>query len=118
MHYWEMNPNQQRAFRERVGPPTETGCRLWQGSIMRGGRREGYGRYSASFPSDTKNKTGRYSLYKCAKAHRLSYERWYGPIPEGLELHHICRTRACVEPTHLTPVTHAENVSYSQRPKT
>lgn len=46
-----------------------------------------------------------------AKAHRLVYELLRGPIPEGLELDHLCRNRRCVKPGHLEPVTHAENVS-------
>ncbi len=43
-------------------------------------------------------------------AHRLSYELFVGPIPDGLELDHLCRTPACVNPAHLEPVTHQENI--------
>ena len=43
-------------------------------------------------------------------AHRLSYEAFVGPIPAGLELDHLCRVRSCVNPTHMEPVTHGENV--------
>lgn len=42
--------------------------------------------------------------------HRVMYERVNGPIPEGLELDHLCRQRACCNPEHLEPVTHIENV--------
>jgi HNH endonuclease len=43
-------------------------------------------------------------------AHRWGYEHLVGPIPEGLELDHLCRNRSCVNPAHLEPVTHLENV--------
>ena len=42
-------------------------------------------------------------------AHRTAYVLVVGPIPDGLELDHLCRVRACVKPSHLEPVTHAEN---------
>lgn len=43
------------------------------------------------------------------RAHRVAYELVVGPIPEGLELDHLCRVTACVNPAHLEPVTHREN---------
>jgi hypothetical protein len=43
-------------------------------------------------------------------AHRVSYEEFVGPIPSGLVLDHLCRNPPCVNPTHLEPVTHPENV--------
>lgn len=41
--------------------------------------------------------------------HRVVYERLVGPIPEGLEMDHLCRNRACANPDHLEPVTHVVN---------
>ena len=42
-------------------------------------------------------------------AHRVAYETFVGPIPEGKLLDHVCRTRCCVNPAHLEPVTHSIN---------
>lgn len=63
-----------------------SGCWIW-----RGGQVKGYPRYS-------------YGL-----GHRYSYELFVGPIPDGLELDHLCRIPLCVNPAHLEPVTRAEN---------
>lgn len=43
-------------------------------------------------------------------ASRLIYELLVGPVPDGLELDHLCRVRHCVNPDHLEPVTRRENV--------
>lgn len=42
--------------------------------------------------------------------HRIIYEHFIGPIPEGEEPDHTCSRRACINPFHLDPVSHAENV--------
>src|SRR5687767_12328790 len=42
--------------------------------------------------------------------HRLMYALLVGPIPEGLQLDHLCRVRHCCRPEHLEPVTGRENV--------
>jgi hypothetical protein len=47
--------------------------------------------------------------------HRVAYEVWIGPIPQGMEIDHVaangCRHRDCIEPSHLEAVTHAENLA-------
>jgi len=47
---------------------------------------------------------------KRTKAHRFGWELLVGPIPDGLEIDHLCRNHGCVNPDHLEPVTHAENL--------
>lgn len=47
---------------------------------------------------------------RCQGAHRLVYEMLAGPIPDGLQLDHLCRNRACVRPDHLEPVTQRDNI--------
>jgi len=42
--------------------------------------------------------------------HAYAWTEEHGPVPEGLELDHLCRNRICVRPSHLEPVTHAENM--------
>jgi hypothetical protein len=49
---------------------------------------------------------------KHVAAHRFVYEQVVGPIPEGLEMDHVCRNTLCVnpDPEHLEPVPHPINV--------
>lgn len=67
------------------------GCWLWTGAI----NGNGYG-YFLAFGTRI-------------PAYRFAYENWIGPIPDGLELDHLCRNRACVSYDHLEAVTHREN---------
>lgn len=46
---------------------------------------------------------------RTAYAHRVSYEMFVGPIPEGLTIDHLCRYPLCVNPSHLEPVPMREN---------
>lgn len=43
-------------------------------------------------------------------AHRVAYEHMVGPIPDGLDLDHLCRRRNCINPAHLDPVTRKVNI--------
>lgn len=72
-----------------VMPLAECGCWIWLGGL----NGAGYGR-----------------INKNQRAHRKVYEHLVGPIPKGLELDHLCRIRSCVNPAHLEPVTHGENL--------
>lgn len=47
---------------------------------------------------------------KSTPAHRWAYEKIVDTIPEDLVLDHLCRNRLCVNPEHLEPVTHKENI--------
>lgn len=46
---------------------------------------------------------------KLLRAHRVTYEHFIGPVPDGLVLDHLCRNRACCNPEHVEPVTQGEN---------
>lgn len=44
------------------------------------------------------------------RVHVLSYELYWGPVPDGKEVDHVCRVTLCVNPEHLEAVTHGENI--------
>lgn len=74
---------------------TEAGCWEWRGG------RNGFG-------------YGVVSLHRKgiirARAHRLMYERYVGPIPDGMVIRHRCDNPPCVNPAHLEPGTQADSV--------
>jgi HNH endonuclease len=70
---------------------TET-CWLWTASLDM----TGYGQFVA----DTSG-----PVMRPIKAHRFAYEDLVGPIPEGFEVDHLCKVKACVNPAHLEAVT-------------
>lgn len=52
---------------------------------------------------------------KRTSAHVFAYQCAVGPIPEGLEVDHLCRNKLCVNPSHLELVTHQENCKRRKR---
>ncbi len=50
-------------------------------------------------------------------AHRFLWEQVNGAVPEGLELDHLCRNPACVNPQHLEVVTRRENILRGMLPE-
>lgn len=87
----------------------EEGCWLWTAALSRG-----YGVFKAA--GSPRNQP----------AHRFAYELLVGPIPDGLDLDHLCHEpasclggescahRRCVNPAHLTPTTRGENIQRGQ----
>lgn len=59
-----------------------------------------------------KSSTG-YGVFRAGgrdvRAHRYAYETLVGPIAPSLTLDHLCRIPACVNPSHLEPVSSREN---------
>lgn len=47
--------------------------------------------------------------------HRHRWERENGPIPDEMDLDHLCRNRWCVNPAHLELVTRKENLARGKR---
>lgn len=43
-------------------------------------------------------------------AHRVAYEHFVGPIPDGMEVRHSCHNPPCCNPNHLSTGTHADNM--------
>jgi HNH endonuclease len=85
-------------FWARVQQAGDDECWPWTGMRSRGG-------YGLIYLSKNPNRTNR-----CGVAHRVAWELLRGPIPDGLQIDHLCRVRHCVNPAHLEPVTSRENM--------
>jgi hypothetical protein len=84
-HASRVRPAEER-FWEKV--EWSEGCWLWQGATAKG-----YGRFATI------------ARRSPSAAHRVAYELAVGPIPDGMQIDHLCRTPRCVNPAHLEPVT-------------
>lgn len=86
----------------RCTPIPFSGCWAWDGTLAYDGYgRLPSGRRGVSFP-----------------AHRVAYEYAKGPIPEGLQIDHLCRVKCCINPAHLEAVTPSTNVRRGLVPET
>jgi len=96
---WAQRQGKDPALRRGLNPPkpleeryvvTDSECWEWTGT-----RTNGYGE----------------AFYNGKKgaAHRLAYEKWVGPIPEGLLIRHKCDNPPCINPDHLEPGTIKQN---------
>ncbi|WRS30617.1 tyrosine-type recombinase/integrase [Actinomycetaceae bacterium MB13-C1-2] len=81
---------------------TEGGCWEWQ----KVKNQTGYGQLWVGSRSD--------GTRKLRLAHVVAYETFRGAIPDGLVLDHLCENKACINPTHLEPVTSAQNFQRSR----
>ena len=51
-----------------------------------------------------------YGAFDHNSAHVFAYKLSGRTIPDGMELDHLCRNRACVRASHLEPVSSRENI--------
>ncbi len=88
----------EETFWSRVNKNGPNGCWLWESYVGS----NGYGKFTTTYWS--------------RGAHRVAYELSIGPIPEGLQIDHLCRIRHCVNPAHMETVTSRENTMRGEGP--
>jgi hypothetical protein len=88
----------QRFLKKVAKPRGEDGCWAWSAYIDP----QGYGRFAVSVEGKKP---------KIDRAHRVAYRQLIGPIPDGLDLDHLCRNRWCCNPYHIEAVPHRVNVA-------
>jgi hypothetical protein len=92
--------DEESRFLSLVEKIPESGCWIFTGKSVG----NGYGSFHAF---------GR----KTVRAHRWAYAHFVGQIPDGLQVRHSCDVACCVNPKHLIPGTHRENMDDMARRK-
>lgn len=75
----------------------ECGCHVWDGARCDGG-------YAMMTIRNV-----------ATRVHVVVYEHHHGPVPDGMEIDHQCRNRACINERHLEAVPHKVNVARGER---
>ena len=78
-------------------------CWLWTGSTTS----NGYGTHT--FTEYQASRLKENAKRREVRAHRHSWEKENGPIPEGMEVDHICHNKLCVRLSHLRLTTRKQN---------
>ena len=81
-----------KRFEDKYVIDSDTGCWVW----LAGKSTDGYGRF--------------YYKGKTRNAHRVAYSLYVGTIDDDLVIDHVCRNKACVNPSHLRAVSQRQNV--------
>lgn len=87
LNQWAQPQPVEVRFWRYVDKSDPNGCWVWTGTLLA----NGYGHISVGA--------------RPRLVHRVSYEMHVGPIPDGLQIDHLCRNRRCVNPAHLEAVT-------------